>query len=203
MKKTVAFIMVLILLVSMCACNDLQLPNNDSKQSQSENNQQTPNEEVCEHIWDDGIEVEGGIGGYVMEYTCTVCGKKDQQIITIIPPYYVTEDDIVDKVYVYEKEGFGGGSFTIQIKADGTFTYYEGMLSSHIGSGEWSYSDGMLTLFEKMYRLNETGKVEQVTNSYSFVVEKDTLIFVDKGLELGLGNFLYVTVKHGEKFIAQ
>ena len=203
MKKTVAFIMVLILLVSMCACNDLQLPNNDSKQSQSENNQQTPNEEVCEHIWDDGIEVEGGIGGYVMEYTCTVCGKKDQQIITIIPPYYVTEDDIVDKVYVYEKEGFGGGSFTIQIKADGTFTYYEGMLSSHIGSGEWSYSDGMLTLFEKMYRLNETGKVEQVTKSYSFVVEKDTLIFVDNGLELGLGNFLYVTVKHGEKFIAQ
>ena len=46
----------------------------------------TPNEEICEHIWDDGVEVEGGNGGYVMEYTCTICGEKEQQIITIIPP---------------------------------------------------------------------------------------------------------------------
>ena len=45
-----------------------------------------PNEKICEHIWDDGIEVEGGTGAYLMEYTCTVCGEKDQQIITIIPP---------------------------------------------------------------------------------------------------------------------
>ena len=40
----------------------------------------------CDHQWDDGVEIEGGNGGYIMEYTCTICGKKDQQIITIIPP---------------------------------------------------------------------------------------------------------------------
>ncbi len=45
-----------------------------------------PNEEICEHTWDDGVEIEGGNSGYVMEYTCTVCGEKEQQIITIIPP---------------------------------------------------------------------------------------------------------------------
>ena len=49
------------------------------------------NEEICEHIWDDGIEIESGTGAYLMEYTCTVCGKKDQQIITIIPEESTTE----------------------------------------------------------------------------------------------------------------
>ena len=125
-------------------------------------------------------------------------------IITIIPPYPITENDIVNKVYVYEKEGFCG-DFTIEIKADGTFTYYEGMLSSHIGSGEWTYTDTdrMLTLFEKMVRLDENGNWEQFTQSYSFLVEEDTLIFVNKGSDNGLGNFLYVKVKDGEKFFAR
>ena len=45
MKQLVAFIMVLILIFSMCACNNTQVPNNDNKQSQSEDNQQTPNDD--------------------------------------------------------------------------------------------------------------------------------------------------------------
>ena len=114
----------------------------------------------------------------------------------------MTKDDIVDKIYVYEKDGCGS-DFTIEIKADGTFTYYEGMLSSHIGGGEWSYSDGMLTLYEKTSRFNDAYKLEEVMNSYSFSAEKDTLIFVDKGLEDGSDNFRYVKVKDGEKFYAQ
>ena len=100
-------------------------------------------------------------------------------------PKEVTVADIVDKVYVYEKDGCGG-DFTIEINADGTFTYSEGLLSSHIGMGEWSYSEGILTLFEK-------------NSSYSFSVKKDTLIFVDKDSD----NFPYVNVKDGEKFFAQ
>lgn len=110
----------------------------------------------------------------------------------------MTKDNIVDKIYVYEKDGCGS-DFTIQIKADGTFAYYEGMLSSHIGIGEWSYSDGMLTLFEKTSRFNEAYELEEVINPYNFSVEKDTLIFVDKGS----GNFRYVKVKDGEKFFVQ
>ena len=43
MKKTFAFVMVLILFVSMCACNNAQLPNNDNNQSPSQENQQTSN----------------------------------------------------------------------------------------------------------------------------------------------------------------
>ena len=113
-------------------------------------------------------------------------------------PKEITKDDIVDKVYVYEKDGCGS-DFTIEIKADGTFNYYEGLLSSHIGMGEWSYSDGMLTLFEKTSQFKSANEIEEVIYSYNFSVEKDTLIFVDKGS----GNFRYVKVKDGEKFFVQ
>ncbi len=44
------------------------------------------NAEECNHQWDDGIEIEGGNGGYVMEYTCSLCGYKQRETITIIPP---------------------------------------------------------------------------------------------------------------------
>ena len=40
----------------------------------------------CDHQWDDGVEVEGGNGCYVMDYTCTLCGDKKREHITIIPP---------------------------------------------------------------------------------------------------------------------
>ena len=40
----------------------------------------------CNHQWDDGIEIQGGSGGYVMEYTCLLCGIKKRETITIIPP---------------------------------------------------------------------------------------------------------------------
>ena len=36
--------------------------------------------------------------------------------------------DVGGKVYVYEKEGFGG-EFLIQMKEDNTFEYHEGFLS--------------------------------------------------------------------------
>ena len=113
-------------------------------------------------------------------------------------PKEMAKEDITDKVYVYEKAGFGG-DFTIEIKSDGTFTYYEGFFSSHIGMGEWSYSDGMLTLFEKISRFNEAQELEEVIHSYSFSVEKDTLIFADNGS----GNFRYIKVKDGERFVVQ
>ena len=45
MKKSVAFIMVLILIFSMCSCNNTQLSDDDNKQSPSESNQQTPNDD--------------------------------------------------------------------------------------------------------------------------------------------------------------
>ena len=48
MKKLVAFIMVLMIIFSMCACNNTQLPDDDNKQSPSENDQQTPNDDPAD-----------------------------------------------------------------------------------------------------------------------------------------------------------
>ena len=39
-----------------------------------------------EHQWDEGREIEGGNGVYVMKYICEVCGASKEEIITIIPP---------------------------------------------------------------------------------------------------------------------
>ena len=39
----------------------------------------------CAHQWDDGVEVESGTGGYVMEYTCLLCGSIRRETI-LIPP---------------------------------------------------------------------------------------------------------------------
>ena len=47
-----------------------------------------------EHTWNEGVEVESGTGGYIMEYTCTICGKKHQEITTIIPPTPVFIDNL-------------------------------------------------------------------------------------------------------------
>ena len=40
----------------------------------------------CNHKWDKGVEIAGGIGAYEIEYTCPLCGEKYRTIITIIPP---------------------------------------------------------------------------------------------------------------------
>lgn len=42
--------------------------------------------EECSHSWDEGVEIEGGAGAYIMEYTCLLCGEKHSETIMIIPP---------------------------------------------------------------------------------------------------------------------
>ena len=42
-------------------------------------------QEACNHVWDEGVELSSGSGAYTMKYTCKICGKTDEQIITIIP----------------------------------------------------------------------------------------------------------------------
>lgn len=88
-------------------------------------------------------------------------------------------------LYRYEGDGFGG-DFTITLQADGSFTYYEGGLSSYIGDGKWSVSGDILTLED------ESGAA--IVNR--FRMEGDELIFQAKDST----NFIYVKVADGSVF---
>ena len=92
--------------------------------------------------------------------------------------------------YKYEKEGFGG-DFMLTLKPDGTYTFYEGALSSYIGSGTWDIYYGALYLNEDP----ETGY------AFKFVlgVEDGQLVYMADFSD----EFMYVKVADKEKFIKQ
>lgn len=96
---------------------------------------------------------------------------------------------LAGKIYCYEKDGFGG-AFSISFEEDGSFTYYEGLLSSYLGVGRWSLDGDMLTL------------ADDDVMGYPFVnhftVRGDDLIFLAEDST----NFLYVKVGDGERFYA-
>lgn len=95
------------------------------------------------------------------------------------------------KVYTYageDKSEFEMDKFTISIFDDGTFTYYETLISSYIGFGKWTLDGDILTLEDDpqvcYYRINH------------FKVDGDDLVFIEEGSS----NFLYKYVKDGERF---
>lgn len=97
---------------------------------------------------------------------------------------------IVNKTFVYEKEGFGS-AFTISINGDGTFSYYEGGFSSYIGGGKWVLDDDILVLSDD----DKMGY--PLVNR--FKVKDDELVFIAKDSS----NFLYVNVADGERFVSR
>lgn len=99
------------------------------------------------------------------------------------------QDSIVNKTFVYEKEGFGG-DFTIQINDDGTFGYYEGLLSSYIGIGSWILDNDILVLSDD----DDIGY--PLVNR--FEVKDGDLVFLSEDSS----NFLYVNVADGEHFVS-
>ncbi len=89
--------------------------------------------------------------------------------------------------YRYEGEGFGG-DFTVTLNADGTYTFYEGMLSSYLGGGTWS------VFYNAVYMNEENG----FDLKFTFGVEDGALIYFAAGSD----PFPYVKVSDGERFIA-
>ncbi len=92
---------------------------------------------------------------------------------------------VSDRLYTWEHDGFGG-DFTITLYADGTFSYYEGMLSSYIGAGTWTEENRIITLKDN------TGLV--LVNHFRF--DDGDLIFMEENSD----NFLYVDVRNGDRF---
>ena len=92
--------------------------------------------------------------------------------------------------YKYEKAGFGG-DFIITLKADGTYTFYEGALSSYIGSGTWELWYGALYLNED----TENG----YDLRFAFGLDNDRLVYIASESS----GFPYVKVSDGETFKKQ
>lgn len=92
-----------------------------------------------------------------------------------------------ETTYVYEGTG-AGGQFSITIKEDGTFLYYEGLDSDYIAFGEWTVEGNKIRLED-----NEQDG-HHFVNYFKF--ENGKLVFVKKNST----GFLYVDVADGDKF---
>ena len=99
----------------------------------------------------------------------------------------VSPEEVADKTYVWEKEGFGG-RFAIVLYGDGTYEYYEGPLSSYIGAGTWRLEKGIVTLTEG------EGGYDLV---FRFAVRSGELAFISEGSD----QFLYTRVEDGDRFL--
>lgn len=97
------------------------------------------------------------------------------------------EKSIIDRVYTYEGEGFGG-DFVITINKDGTYTYAEGPSVSSPTTGTWKVKDEKVILTDD----KESG--------YAFVnvfgIREGDLVF----LEDESSNFYNVKISNGALF---
>ena len=102
-------------------------------------------------------------------------------------------DGLSEACYFRDKGGaFGddvpGDGFYINLKDNGTFTYYVGVLSSYIGMGEWTQEGDTLCLADH--------GLQDKTNYFYFQIVDGALLFQkDKSAE-----FAYVDVADGERF---
>lgn len=97
----------------------------------------------------------------------------------------VTKEDLIGKTFMRDKGGFGG-SFTITFNKDGTYSYYEGALSSYIGFGKWSIENNVITLQER----------GGYAFTFCFGYEDKGLIYLAEKSD----EFIYVKVADGERF---
>lgn len=108
-----------------------------------------------------------------------------QEDVAFLWPLSEPAPDLSGKVFVYEKEGFGG-KFTISLQDDGTFSYYEGLLSSHLGWGTWTVEGDTLTLREDTF-----------SRVFHFRIEDDSLYYIKKSSS----PFTYVQLGDNARFL--
>lgn len=96
--------------------------------------------------------------------------------------------------YVCEEPGFGG-DFTLTLYEDGTFRYYEGTLSSYIGTGEWTFGGETVTLSDEPVETVPGGTFANPL--FVFTVDGTDLVF-DKERS---ARFLYLDLEDGVRFL--
>lgn len=90
------------------------------------------------------------------------------------------------------KNDNGFDSFSITLNEDGTYFYYETMISSHLGIGEYTLADGIVTLIDDQIPTLYGSR----TYTYKFQCKGDKLVFLASESD----NFLYVNLPDGAQF---
>ena len=83
-------------------------------------------------------------------------------------------------------------NFHITLYADGTYQYYETMVSSHIGLGNYTVENGIITLVDRRI----PGLNESLTFTYKFKYSDDHLIFLANESD----RFMYLDLPDGAIF---
>ena len=102
--------------------------------------------------------------------------------------------DDFDEIYGFycRQNDNGYDSFSITLYEDGTYTYYETLISSHIGYGEYSVDDNLITL------TNTHIPTVNGSASYTFKFEyRDGKLFF---LAADSDQFMYVHLPDGAQF---
>ena len=126
------------------------------------------------------------VAAVLLAGTVTVCafGRTEP---TQPPEQELWPDGVDVRVYTRDLGGFGG-DFNIRLNKDGTFSYYEGLLSSFIGMGTWIREGNVIRLADE--------RDEDHLMYHYFTLEEDALVF-RAGESV---RFMYVDVADGERF---
>jgi hypothetical protein len=115
----------------------------------------------------------------------------DEQVFDGVLTVKVPDTSAVAGTYVRPNAN-GFDAFTITLNEDGTFSYYETMISSHIGSGSYAVNNGLVTLTDG----NIPGVAGSMTHTFTFRYENQKLLYVAEASD----DFMYIDLPDGAEF---
>ena len=146
----------------------------------------TPDELSYKDGFDTEIQVIGVSGDVYIDFgKIYVTQVKGGKFVASFEKTDIADSSVVaGKTFVYEKGGIGS-DFEVTFGNDGRYSYYEGNLSSYIGSGTWEIKGDTVVMTEDVSKKVNNLKI----NGSDLVYNAD-----------GSDNFYYIKVKDGEKF---
>ena len=93
----------------------------------------------------------------------------------------------------YARRNSDGSVFTITLHEDGSYQYYESMLSSHIGVGNFTFEDNTVTIVDDQI----PGVSGSLTITVVFGFENGNLIYRAEESD----RFMYVNLPDGAEFV--
>ena len=90
------------------------------------------------------------------------------------------------------KNSNGNDYFTLTLNEDGTYTYFETMISSHIGWGKYTVDGEKVTLVDTQI----PGAHGSLTHVFTFKYEDGKLVYIEEESD----NFMYINLPDGAEF---